>query len=137
MPEARERRGPSPGDAYVRDRDGYYWFQSRADDLIISAGYNIAGPEVEDALLRHPDVAEAGVVGKPDEERGAIVTAYVVLRDGVAAGPDTARALQDHVKATIAPYKYPREVVFVSDLPKTQTGKLQRYKLREATHAPQ
>ena len=119
------------GDAYVRDADGYYWFQSRADDLIVSAGYNIAGPEVEDALLRHPDVAEAGVVGKPDEERGSIVTAFVVLRDGVAAGPDTARVLQDHVKATIAPYKYPREVVFVDDLPKTQTGKLQRYKLRE------
>ena len=120
------------GDAYVRDGDGYYWFQSRNDDLIISAGYNIAGPEVEDALLRHADVVEAGVVGKPDEERGAIVTAFVVLRDGVPTGPETARALQDHVKATIAPYKYPREVRFVTELPKTQTGKLQRYKLRES-----
>ncbi|HEX9994947.1 MAG TPA: AMP-binding protein [Acidimicrobiales bacterium] len=119
------------GDSYVRDADGYFWFQARSDDMIISAGYNIAGPEVEDALLRHPDVAECAVVGVPDEERGSIVKAYVVLADGVPATADTAAGLQDFVKKEIAPYKYPRSVAFLDALPKTQTGKLQRFRLRE------
>jgi 2-aminobenzoate-CoA ligase len=116
------------GDAYLKDDDGYYWFQARADDMIISSGYNIAGPEVEAALMAHPDVMEAGVVGAPDPERGTIVKAYVVLAPGSAV---TARQLQDHVKQIIAPYKYPRHVTFVAELPKTSTGKLQRYRLRE------
>jgi 2-aminobenzoate-CoA ligase len=119
------------GDSYVRDADGYFWFQARSDDMIISSGYNIAGPEVEDALLRHPDVAECAVVGAPDEERGSIVKAYVVLAEGVPATTETASALQDFVKKEIAPYKYPRSVAFLDALPKTQTGKLQRFKLRE------
>ena len=119
------------GDAYVRDEDGYFWYQARADDMIISAGYNIAGPEVEDALLSHDDVAETGVVGVPDEQRGQIVKAYVVLREGVEPSDELKAHLQEHVKNTIAPYKYPREVEFIDALPRTQTGKVQRYKLRE------
>lgn len=119
------------GDAYVRDGDGYFWYQARTDDMIISSGYNIAGPEVEAALLSHPDVAEAGVVGVPDEARGQIVKAFVVAREGVDASEQLARALQDHVKDTIAPYKYPREVEFLEELPRTQTGKVQRYRLRQ------
>jgi 2-aminobenzoate-CoA ligase len=119
------------GDAYVRDDDGYFWFQARTDDMIIAAGYNIAGPEVEAALLSHPDVVEAGVVGAPDEERGVVVKAYVVLADGVPATPETAAELQAHVKQTIAPYKYPRSVEFLDTLPKTGTGKLQRFRLRQ------
>lgn len=119
------------GDAYLRDEDGYFWFQARLDDMIISSGYNIAGPEVEAALLTHPGVAEAGVVGAPDGARGQVVAAYVVLRDGFTPDAETATALQNHVKATIAPYKYPRLVQFVDELPKTKTGKLQRYRLRE------
>lgn len=118
------------GDSFTRDTDGYFHFAARNDDMIISAGYNIAGPEVEAALLSHPDVAECGVVGVPDEERGAIVQAHVVLNTGVAADDATARRLQDHVKATIAPYKYPRSVVFIDALPKTETGKIQRFRLR-------
>ncbi len=118
-------------DAYLRDADGYFWFQARADDMIISSGYNIAGPEVENALLRHPDVAEVGVVGTPDAERGMLVKAYVVLRAGVPRTEATATALQNFVKAEIAPYKYPRSVEFVDALPRTSTGKLQRYVLRE------
>jgi 2-aminobenzoate-CoA ligase len=118
------------GDVYVRDADGYYWYQSRADDLIISAGYNIAAVEVEEAVLRFPGVAEAAVIGVPDPERGQIVKAFVVLRDGVPAGEATALALQEFVKAQIAPYKYPRAVAFLDALPYTPTGKLQRYKLR-------
>ena len=120
-----------PGDAFVQDADGYFFYQARADDMIITAGYNVGGPEVEDALLKHPAVAECGVIGKPDDERGMIVKAFVVLRDGHVAGPDTARALQDFVKAAIAPYKYPREIDFVPTLPRTETGKLQRFKLRQ------
>src|SRR5206468_9379795 len=120
-----------PGDAFVQDEDGYFIYQARADDMIISAGYNIGGPEVEDALLRHPAVAECGVIGNPDEERGMIVKAFVVLKPGNASGDDMAKALQDHVKATIAPYKYPREIEFVATLPRTETGKLQRFKLRQ------
>jgi 2-aminobenzoate-CoA ligase len=117
------------GDIYRRDADGYFWYVSRADDMIISAGYNIGAPEVENALLTHDAVAEAAVIGVPDEERGQIVKAFVVLKPGASA---TERALQDHVKQTIAPYKYPRAVEFVSELPKTHTGKLQRFRLRQA-----
>jgi 2-aminobenzoate-CoA ligase len=98
--------------------------------MIVSAGYNIAGPEVEAALLSHRDVKECAVIGAPDEERGQIVEAHVVLNDGVTADAETARKLQDHVKATIAPYKYPRSVKFIDALPKTQTGKVQRFRLR-------
>jgi 2-aminobenzoate-CoA ligase len=118
------------GDAYVLDADGYFHFQARTDDMIVSAGYNIAAPEVEDALTAHPAVAECAVIGVPDAERGQIVKAFVVPRAGHAAGPGLARELQDFVKATIAPYKYPRAVEFREALPRTQTGKLQRFKLR-------
>lgn len=120
------------GDAFVMDEDGYLHFAARNDDMIISSGYNIAGPEVEAALLSHPHVAECAVIGVPDAERGAIVQAYVVLRDGVAAADSTGKALQDHVKAQIAPYKYPRSIVFCDSLPKTESGKIQRFRLRQA-----
>jgi 2-aminobenzoate-CoA ligase len=119
------------GDAYKMDEDGYFWFQARTDDMIISSGYNIAGPEVEAALLAHPHVLECAVVGVPDEQRGHIVKAFVVLRSGATAAPELAIELQDHVKATIAPYKYPRRIEFVDTLPRTETGKLQRFRLRE------
>jgi 2-aminobenzoate-CoA ligase len=119
------------GDSFVQDEAGYFHFAARSDDMIISAGYNIAGPEVEAALLTHPDVLECAVVGVPDTERGQIVQAHVVLADGVAANAGTIERLQDHVKATIAPYKYPRSVKFTSALPKTQTGKIQRFQLRD------
>ena len=125
-----ERGWNVTGDTYIRDEDGYFWYQARSDDMIVSAGYNIAGPEVEAALLTHPAVAECGVVGAPDPERGMVVKAYVVLRPDVEPSPETARALQEHVKAEVAPYKYPRVVEFVSELPKTETGKLQRFELR-------
>ena len=118
------------GDAYLVDEDGFYWYQSRTDDMIISAGYNIAGPEVEDVLLTHPAVAECGVVGVADAARGQIVKAYVVLRPGFPADDATARILQDLVKSSIAPYKYPRAVQFCAALPRTENGKVQRYKLR-------
>jgi 2-aminobenzoate-CoA ligase len=118
------------GDTYLRDGDGYFWYQARSDDMIISAGYNIAGPEVETCLLTHPAVAECGVVAAPCPERGNIVKAYVVLREGSHGDEALAKALQDHVKAAIAPYKYPRAIAFVSGLPKTPTGKLQRFALR-------
>jgi len=118
------------GDAFSMDEDGYLHFAARNDDMIISSGYNIAGPEVEAALLAHPAVSECAVIGCPDDERGAIVQAHVVLNDGFASGDETTTALQDHVKATIAPFKYPRSVVFCDALPKTQTGKIQRYLLR-------
>ncbi|MEJ8811590.1 AMP-binding protein [Variovorax ureilyticus] len=120
-----------PGDAFVEDEDGYFFYQSRADDMIVTAGYNVGGPEVEDALLKHPAVAECGVIGKPDEERGMIVKAFCVLKPGHAGDAALVKALQDHVKATIAPFKYPREVAFVANLPRTETGKLQRFKLRQ------
>jgi 2-aminobenzoate-CoA ligase len=123
------------GDTYLMDADGYFWYQARSDDMIISAGYNIAGPEVEAALLTHAAVAECGVVGCPDEERGQIVKAYVVLRVGMTGDAAMIKALQDHVKATVAPYKYPRAVEFVTELPKTQTGKLQRFELRRMAAA--
>jgi 2-aminobenzoate-CoA ligase len=103
--------------------------------MIITAGYNVAGPEVEDALLRHPAVAECGVVGKPDDERGMIVKAFCVLKPGNEAGDAMVRTLQDHVKASIAPYKYPREIEFVASLPRTETGKLQRFRLRQSPGA--
>jgi 2-aminobenzoate-CoA ligase len=125
-----------PGDAYRRDEHGYFWYQARTDDLIVSAGYKIPGPEVEAALLEHPAVAECGVVGLPDEERGERVTAYVVLREGYAASAELRGTLQDFVKAQIAPYKYPRTIEFVTSLPRTQTGKLQRFRLRDAGAAP-
>ncbi|MFM6991559.1 MAG: AMP-binding enzyme, partial [Rhodoferax sp.] len=120
------------GDAYLMDADGYFFYQSRTDDMIISAGYNIASPEVEDGLMLHPAVAECAVIGVPDAERGQIVKAYVVLRPGHAGGADMVKALQDFVKKTIAPYKYPRAIEFLDTLPRTQTGKLQRYRLRES-----
>lgn len=120
-----------PGDAFRQDADGYFFYQARTDDMIITAGYNVAGPEVEAALLQHPAVAECGVVGKADEERGQIVLAYVVLKPGETADAAQAKALQEHVKQNMAPYKYPREVVFVSQLPRTETGKLQRFALRQ------
>lgn len=118
------------GDAYSMDADGYFFYQARTDDMIISAGYNIAGPEVEGALLAHPAVAECGVVGAPDAERGTIVKAFVVLKPGSDASEAMAKQLQEHVKNAIAPYKYPRAVEFVDALPRTETGKLQRFKLR-------
>ena len=118
------------GDAYERDADGYYHYRSRTDDMIISAGYNIAGVEVEEALLRHPAVAECGVVGRADDERGQVVEAFVVLKSGVEPSAAMASELQDFVKQAIAPYKYPRSVRFLDKLPRTETGKLQRFKLR-------
>ncbi len=118
------------GDAYLLDEDGYFHYQSRTDDMIVSAGYNIAGPEVEDALLSHPDVAECAVVGVADAKRGQIVKAFVVLKPHAAASGDLVNALQDFVKQSIAPYKYPREIEFRDKLPRTETGKLQRFRLR-------
>ena len=125
------------GDAYLIDPDGYFVYQARTDDMIISGGYNIAGPEVESALLAHPAVAECAVVGVPDDDRGQLVKAFVVLKPGVAEANDAqgqaalAKAMQDFVKATIAPYKYPRAIEFRASLPRTETGKLQRFRLRE------
>jgi len=119
------------GDLYTVDADGYFRYQARTDDMIISGGYNIAGPEVEAALLAHAAVAECGVIGVPDGDRGQIVKAFVVLRPGEVAGDDMATVLQDHVKATIAPYKYPRAIEFCASLPRTETGKLQRFRLKQ------
>ncbi|WP_306120344.1 MULTISPECIES: benzoate-CoA ligase family protein [unclassified Roseitalea] len=121
------------GDSFWRDADGYFHFAARSDDIIVSAGYNIAGPEVEAALLSHENVAECAVVGVPDEARGHIVEAHVVLRRGAVASPEMAKLLQNHVKAEIAPYKYPRSIKFVTELPKTQTGKIQRFRLKQET----
>ena len=119
------------GDSFTRDEKGRFSFVARSDDMIISSGYNIAGPEVESALLSHPCVAECGVVGAPDEARGMIVKAYVVLTAKAVAGDALTSELQDHVKQAIAPYKYPRAIEYVAQLPKTQTGKLQRFALRQ------
>ncbi|MGQ4615825.1 AMP-binding protein [Nocardia sp. R7R-8] len=119
------------GDTFIQDADGYFWYQARSDDMIVSSGYNIAGPEVEDALLDHPDVRECGVVGLADSARGQIVAAFVVLRDGVEGNDQLVTQLQAHAKQRIAPYKYPRRVVFVDALPKTTTGKLQRFRLHD------
>jgi 2-aminobenzoate-CoA ligase len=123
------------GDTYRRDADGYFWYEARSDDMIVSSGYNIAGPEVEACLLSHPAVAECGVVGQPDAERGMIVKAYVVLAAGRPADASMAKALQDFVKSEIAPYKYPRAVSFLPSLPRTATGKLQRFELRRMAAA--
>src|SRR5579863_2336178 len=123
------------GDSFTQDADGYFHFAARNDDMIISAGYNIAGPEVEAALLRHPSVAECGVVGAPDEARGSVVKAYVVLLPGVTGDAALTAELQDHVKREIAPYKYPRAIEFVAQLPKTETGKLKRFALRQMAQA--
>ena len=119
------------GDSFSMDADGYLHFAARSDDMIISSGYNIAGPEVEAALLAHEDVSECAVIGVPDEARGEIVQAHVVLREGVEPGPLQVKLLQDFVKAKIAPYKYPRSVIFTDALPKTATGKIQRFRLRD------
>lgn len=119
------------GDTYVRDADGYFWYQARSDDMIISSGYSIAGPEVEEVLLSHPDVAECAVVGIPDEARGQIVKAFVVLAAGATGDDEAVRDLQDLVKQRIAPYKYPRAIEFVAALPRTSTGKVQRFVLRQ------
>ena len=118
------------GDSFWQDNEGYFHFAARSDDMIISAGYNIAGPEVEAALLSHGEIVECAVIGAPDQERGEVVEAHVVLKAGVERSLETAKRLQDHVKATIAPYKYPRSIVFVDALPKTATGKIQRFKLK-------
>lgn len=121
------------GDTFEMDADGYFYYRSRSDDMIVSAGYNIAGPEVEEALLRHPAVAECGVVGRADAERGQIVEAHIVLKDGCQPSDLLAAELQDFVRQQIAPYKYPRAIRFLPSLPRTETGKLQRFKLRTDT----
>lgn len=120
------------GDTFVQDEAGYFHFAARSDDMIISSGYNIAGPEVEAALLAHPEVSECAVIGAPDDARGQIVQAHIVLCAGIAADEATVKRLQDHVKQVIAPYKYPRSIKFVDALPKTATGKIQRFQLRRA-----
>jgi 2-aminobenzoate-CoA ligase len=125
-----------PGDTFVMDADGYFSYLARNDDMIISAGYNIAGPEVEGALLLHPAVSECGVVGVDDEERGQIVMAYVVLKPGHEGNADMVENLQHFVKQHIAPFKYPRRIQFLPAMPRTETGKLQRFRLRQmATNA--
>ena len=124
-----------PGDAFTQDADGYFFYQARDDDMIITSGYNVGGPEVEDALMQHPAVAECGVIGLPDDERGMVVKAFVVLRPGVEGNEACVKLLQDHVKALLAPFKYPRQIEFLSKLPRTETGKLQRFKLRSAAVA--
>jgi 2-aminobenzoate-CoA ligase len=120
------------GDTFVRDEDGYFWYQARSDDMIVSSGYNIAGPEVEEALMAHPAVAECCVVGVPDEARGQLVKAFIVLESAYQAGPELESLLQSFVKQQIAPYKYPRAIEFVAGLPRTSTGKIQRFVLRQA-----
>jgi 2-aminobenzoate-CoA ligase len=119
------------GDTFVQDESGYFYFSARNDDMILSSGYNIAGPEVEAALLSHGDVSECAVIGARDLERGAIVEAHVVLSDGVIPNADCVKGLQDHVKKMIAPYKYPRSIIFTQSLPKTPTGKIQRFLLKD------
>jgi len=119
------------GDAYLMDEDGYFWFQARTDDMIVTAGYNVAGPEVEGALFMHPTVMECAVVGAPDAERGTIVKAFVVLKPGVIGDAALIKTLQDFVKQSIAPYKYPRAIEFCDALPRAGTGKIQRYRLRQ------
>jgi 2-aminobenzoate-CoA ligase len=119
------------GDAYRMDADGYFWYQARADDMIISSGYNISGPEVENVLLDHPAVLECGVIGIPHDERGSIVKAFIVLKPDVMPSEELVQELQEYVKRQIAPYKYPRAIQFMDALPRTNTGKLQRFKLRE------
>ena len=118
------------GDTFVRDEDGYFYYRARTDNMIVSSGYNIGGPEVEAAIDTHPDVVESAVVAEPDPERGSIVCAFVVLREGVVGDDAKAREIQDHVKAPLAPYKYPRDVRFIDALPRNTSGKLQHFKLR-------
>jgi 2-aminobenzoate-CoA ligase len=132
IPEGKMRGWNLTGDAYKMDADGYFHYQARTDDMIISAGYNIAGPEVESALLQHPAVAECGVIGVPDPERGQIVKAIVVLKSGYTGNAPMVKELQEFVKKAIAPYKYPRAIEFADSLPRTETGKLQRFRLRQA-----
>lgn len=120
-----------PGDSFMMDADGYFYYQARDDDMIITAGYNVAGPEVENCLATHETVAECAVIGKPDPDRGMVVKAFVVLKPGVNPDAGVATVLQDHVKANLAPYKYPRQIEFVASLPRTETGKLQRHRLRQ------
>ena len=125
------------GDTFIRDAEGYFWYQARSDDMIISSGYNISGPEVEEAIVTHPDVLESAVVAAPDEARGHVVKAYVVLKRGLDSVPTAedkqakAKSIQDHVKGAIAPYKYPRQIEFLDALPRTSTGKVQRFRLRD------
>lgn len=119
-----------PGDAFMQDADGYFFYKARTDDMIVTSGYNVGAPEVEDALLKHPAVAECAVIGQPDEERGMRVKAFCVLRPGFAPDAAMVKTLQDHVKGVIAPYKYPRDIAFVAGLPRTETGKLQRFRLK-------
>ena len=124
------------GDSFRQDEDGYFWYEARTDDMIITGGHNVSGAEVENVLLEHPAVQECGVVAAPDEERGNVVKAFIVVRPGFEATPELARELQDFVKREIAPYKYPRRVEFVEKLPRTETGKLQRFRLREQEQEP-
>jgi len=123
------------GDTFVRDADGYFWYRTRTDNMIVSSGYNIGGPEVESAIDTHPDVVESAVVAAPDPERGSIVCAFVVLRDGTPGDAAKAREIQDHVKGQLAPYKYPRDVRFTASLPRNTSGKVQHFKLREVIAA--
>ena len=119
------------GDTFIQDDEGYFRYQARSDDMIVTSGYNVAGPEVESALLLHPAVAECGVIGVPDEERGQRISAYIVLKPGHARSADQCAELQAFVKQMIAPYKYPRTIEFVESLPRTETGKLQHFRLRQ------
>ena len=119
-----------PGDAFLQDEDGYFFYQARTDDMIITSGYNVGAPEVEDALLKHASVAECAVVGLPDADRGMVIKAFVVVKPGTVADAAMVKSLQDFVKSSIAPYKYPREIEFVTGLPRTETGKLQRFRLK-------
>jgi len=123
------------GDTYTRDEDGYFWYHARSDDMIVSSGYNIAAPEVEEAIDKHPDVAESAVIGLPDEERGMIVHAAIVLHDGAVGDEEKILEIQEFVKQTVAPYKYPRSIAFLDRLPRTESGKLQRYRLRPSSSA--
>lgn len=124
-----------PGDVFKQDADGYFYYQARDDDMIVTAGYNVGAPEVEDALLKHPAVSECGVIGEPDEERGMLIHAFCVLKESGLADEAMKKTLQDHVKTNIAPYKYPRRITFVDKLPRTETGKLQRFKLKNLTQS--
>jgi 2-aminobenzoate-CoA ligase len=118
------------GDIFKKDEDGYFWFVARGDDMIISSGYNIAAIEVESVLLTHDDIAECAVVGLPDESRGMLVCAYIVLKDSTKASDELTKSIQQWFKEVAAPYKYPREIRYVDVLPKTETGKIQRFKLK-------
>jgi 2-aminobenzoate-CoA ligase len=124
-----------PGDSFVMDAHGYFFYQARDDDMIVTAGYNVAGPEVENCLSQHEAVAECAVIGVADAARGMIVKAFVVLKRDVVAAAATTAMLQDYVKANLAPYKYPRQIEFVASLPRTETGKLQRHRLRQMSSA--